>query len=337
LCVAINIRNGESVVIILRNPGEIELDLIKTMGVNVKESDNSIGFFGTGLKYAIAVFLREGVNVVMHIGENKYEFYTEEKTIRNKTFSICAMRGPYDAIQLGFTTDLGKNWEVWQAYREIHSNCLDEGGVIFKGDNLTPKPGYTTISIDIDIDYSAIFLQPEPESLLFASDHLDIYGSPSEHIYYRGIRAKDLTRKSMFTYNIKKSMSLTEDRLLAYDWAVEEVINDAVASMADKEIIKEIATAGADTYEYSLSMGYNNTIEPGETFMEVVSENKGNVRHSVNTFYSQALPKPELTKQQRARKIINEFEDIAEGYDLTFSFDRDTGVITIESEDLIIE
>ena len=32
--------------------------------------------------------------------------------------------------QLPFTTELGKNWEVWQAYRELHSNTLDESGVI---------------------------------------------------------------------------------------------------------------------------------------------------------------------------------------------------------------
>jgi len=47
--------------IILKNKGEIEIETITTMGVNVKECDSPIGFFGTGLKFAIATFLREGI------------------------------------------------------------------------------------------------------------------------------------------------------------------------------------------------------------------------------------------------------------------------------------
>ena len=48
--------------IIFQNKGLIDVHAISIMGVSVKE-DNSIGFFGTGLKYAIAVLLREGIKI----------------------------------------------------------------------------------------------------------------------------------------------------------------------------------------------------------------------------------------------------------------------------------
>lgn len=44
--------------VIFENPGEIDPRMISTFGVNVKENDSAIGFFGTGLKYAIAILLR---------------------------------------------------------------------------------------------------------------------------------------------------------------------------------------------------------------------------------------------------------------------------------------
>lgn len=36
------------------NPGELDPRLITTFGVSIKESTNPIGYFGTGLKYALA-------------------------------------------------------------------------------------------------------------------------------------------------------------------------------------------------------------------------------------------------------------------------------------------
>ena len=39
-------------------PGQIDLENVFTFGISAKESDNPIGFFGTGLKFAIATLLR---------------------------------------------------------------------------------------------------------------------------------------------------------------------------------------------------------------------------------------------------------------------------------------
>lgn len=201
--------------ITLKNDGHLEIDLIKTMGVNVKESDSPIGYFGTGLKYAIAVFVRENIPITLYIGENKYSFLSEKKVIRGKEFDFCVMKGEFDFERLAFTTDLGKNWEPWQAYREIHSNCLDEGGTI-KLEPAKPEDGSTQFFIEHNFDVDSIFLNKGAKKLIFENDEIEIYEGESDYIFYKGIRAKDLSRKSVYTYNIKRYCQLTEDRSISY-------------------------------------------------------------------------------------------------------------------------
>ena len=51
-----------------RTPGLIPIEAFTSTGVNVKIHDNPIGHFGTGLKYAVAVLLREaGASVPFEI------------------------------------------------------------------------------------------------------------------------------------------------------------------------------------------------------------------------------------------------------------------------------
>jgi len=40
--------------IIFHNQGELDIRAVTTFGLSVKKNDNPIGYFGTGLKYAIA-------------------------------------------------------------------------------------------------------------------------------------------------------------------------------------------------------------------------------------------------------------------------------------------
>lgn len=39
--------------LVFSNPGTLEMELVKLLGVSVKETNDPIGFFGTGLKYAM--------------------------------------------------------------------------------------------------------------------------------------------------------------------------------------------------------------------------------------------------------------------------------------------
>jgi len=144
--------------IVFRNEGVLELDCVRTMGINVKENDSAIGHFGTGLKYAIAVLLRTGHEITMILDGTEFKFLTKTKEVRSKDFEFIVMRmiDPSDSTfedeQLAFTTDYGKDWEVWMAFRELACNARDEGGHFFKTDLLeNAKPilqGNTIIMVD---------------------------------------------------------------------------------------------------------------------------------------------------------------------------------------------
>jgi len=71
--------------ILFENSGVIDPRAITTFGVNSKETARAIGFFGTGLKYAISLILREGYSITVYSGKNKLEFGKLQEKIRVDT------------------------------------------------------------------------------------------------------------------------------------------------------------------------------------------------------------------------------------------------------------
>ena len=123
------------------NKEAIDLRTITTMGVTAKVTDNAIGYFGTGLKYAIATLLRTGHKVTLVRDGKRIEFTSQTEDIRGKEFGLVYMGHQ----PLAFTIELGKNWTAKDAYRELASNARDEqlGGVsngrdAFADDRLAP-------------------------------------------------------------------------------------------------------------------------------------------------------------------------------------------------------
>src|SRR5580692_5751221 len=73
--------------LVFSNPGVLDINLVKLLGVSVKDSDNAIGFFGTGLKYAIASTLRLGGEIVIFSDGQRYDIAGEKLTLRDKEFT----------------------------------------------------------------------------------------------------------------------------------------------------------------------------------------------------------------------------------------------------------
>ena len=103
--------------IVFENEGEIDPRLVMLIGVNVKESASAIGFFGTGLKYAVACLTRWGEEICIQSGTAEFTFSVEDTEIRGRNFGIIHMCSKIDRAALGFTTELGKRWEPWMVYR----------------------------------------------------------------------------------------------------------------------------------------------------------------------------------------------------------------------------
>lgn len=196
--------------ITFHSPTILPIEAATTMGVSVKESDNAIGKFGTGLKYAIAGVLRLGGTIRMTIAGTPYEFTAVPTDIRGKQFGVVHCNG----TPCGFTTDLGKHWEPWQLFRELASNALDEGG----GWSHTPKDAVTVITVRCrEVEAAGrdegVFLRDGLPVLVSSAIGATIHEGPSRHYYFRGIRAGAFPTEAPVTVNVTNG-SLSEDRLL---------------------------------------------------------------------------------------------------------------------------
>lgn len=258
------------------NQGHMDLDVIRTMGVSVKDNDNPIGYFGTGLKFAIATLLRTGHKIVLHQGRDNIVFTTKTKTIRDREFQMVYMEDE----QLAFTTDLGKNWTVWQAYRELHSNCLDEMGHIAR----LPKDGDTIWAISGEEIEKAfdnrheIFLPTEPAWVV---DGLEVHRGASKFLYYRGVRVAELPKASRFTLNYTMPMVLTEDRTLASIYDATYKAGCRLPKIADPEFCKKIIDPAWDGYE--TSMDFSDCYDPSEEMLDAIEAVKDHAQLSNNT------------------------------------------------------
>lgn len=272
------------------NKGEIDLDVIRTMGVSVKVGNNPIGFFGTGLKYAIATLLRTGHSVKLIVGGQPFQFLVRQKEIRGQPFDMVFMNDE----QLAFTTDLGKNWKVWQAYRELHSNCLDEMGKISshfeEADTVFCVSG-PEIN-EVYADRHSIFLHGDPSWVV---DGLEIHRGRSRYIFYRGVRVMDLPKKTEFTYNLITPCSLTEDRTLASPHDAFYKIGNRLPMIPDLEFHLSTLDPKKDVIETELD--YGCCWEPSEEFLNAVESYKDHAE--LNKSARLSLKKARLKKSGR--------------------------------------
>ena len=247
-------------------PGLIDLRSFTTFGVNAKpRAASPIGFFGTGLKYAIAVLVREGLKVTVWIGTEPHEFYCEPSQFRGKDFNLIRMRRQrgvtrkWMANDLPFTTELGKNWKLWMALRELHSNTLDEGGTTYAAlysngrSDIIGAEDRTHIVVEGDAykltyaELGSIFLPNRG----VPKNYVCIVDQELAHGYYRGMRVLDLQRPSIFTYSVEIDLTLTEDRTTS-SWMWDYYVRHAIMGLTNENIIRRILQAKDDTYESSI-------------------------------------------------------------------------------------
>lgn len=251
------------VTVYFSNPGLIDLDVIRVMGVSVKENENPIGYFGTGLKFALATLLRTGHQITLKRGHETYRFTARETDIRGQKFQRCFMNDE----PLPFTTALGKNWQVWQAYRELHSNTLDEFGTITD----SRVSGDTVITVTGDaiqrefINRDKIFVSGKP---IAATSALEVYEGRSRTVFYRGVRAGNMPEELSFTYNILTDMALTEDRTFESQFDVEWKLAQLIPMIDHKGVISELLE-GTDRWDQNLN--FANCSSPSEEFVDVAA------------------------------------------------------------------
>lgn len=244
------------------------------MGDSIKRDDpTKIGKFDSGLKYALAVLYRNGIEVSILSGNSEYEFSTTVVTADDSTkktkellivneyrtksepsentckkcadihynghvntnpYNLCEgshcsdMEGEADPIVhiTAFSPQLGHEWKVWMAIRELYSNCLDEDGEVEFSDlkNLSKGPSDSTLICiwsnekldEIINNWDKYFLKDETP--IYEYDDLKVFENNDLDSHLRLYKNKILIHenksvKSRFVYDFKRA-SIDEMRLL---------------------------------------------------------------------------------------------------------------------------
>lgn len=262
--------------IVFSNPGEIDIRSISTFGVSVKEGDNPIGFFGTGLKYAIAVLLRTGHRITVMSGLTVVQFGVEKSMVRGAAFDFVTMQINDGApAPIGFTTELGKQWEVWMAYREIACNCKDENGSgQYENYMVDPEAGHTQIIVQGD-KFESVFAQSHlyiiEDKPMATYGTLEIFNRPSNSFFYRGVRVSELRANSLYTYNEQSQIELTEDRTVKSEWDIRHRVATGILRATDKHMLRQIVLADERTFEGNLDF-HGWGVQPSPEFLAVVGD-----------------------------------------------------------------
>lgn len=276
-------------------PGEIPIDAFTTFGINAKpNTKNPIGYFGTGLKMAIAVLMRYEIGITIYAGKRTYKFKSQPYYFRDKKFNGIYMEtsglfGNRKTTRLAFTTELAKTWEPWMAFRELEANTRDEDGIThslnteessvmsflnsptFCSPNRTMiVVGPSTVFADIYQNRDEIFL-PEGKREIDHNEHIQILDQPSSYVYYRGMRVMTLQRPAILTYNLLSTQQLTEDRTIHEQWYIPYMIaRHLIEDCNDPQVIKKLLEAGEQSFEYALPID-NIDSPPSSTFLSVAN------------------------------------------------------------------
>ncbi len=306
------------------NPGELDPRLIQLMGANVKPAtDSPIGYFGTGLKYAIAVLLRHKGTITIWSGTKRIDFAVADEAIRGKNFQTVHMVMDSKTVALPFTLELGKNWELWMAYRELYCNALDEGGEVLDGP-AAPKEGHTVIATtglsEVHANRGEFILQSSPT---LRTPYADIHPGTSTALFYRSIRASALPFPSIYTYNIAATSALTEDRTLADPYTIRLYLPQAIAQSNNRAVIDNILAAGSDNTYFESLFDWSWATTPSPTFLKTLTARAANHRstlsHSARALArtlapeAESIPASSLTSVQlkmleRARSFLRNMD-----------------------------
>lgn len=314
--------------IVFENRGVIPVEAFTTFGLNAKpNTENPIGYFGTGLKYAVAVTLRLGGSFRLFRGDEEYEFYTKIEDFRGTEFSMIRMKkrkglfGRWSYDRLPFTTELGKDWKPWMAVREIESNTRDEIGRSYVTDAPASvdinSSGNTKIVIDcpeMETSYTEeeIFLKID-ESVLFESRGIKVYEKASRHLWYRGLRVVDLEYPSMYTYEFIDKVDLTEDRTLKYYHYEIQNITRALASCDDISVVSRIMdNQNENVFEFGLGFDqvYSN---PSPTFLAGMGDriSKGSyLPKRITSLYRTLYPEPNPDEMVTIALRLSKWQEI---------------------------
>ena len=229
------------------NPGEVPLNAFKLLGASTKRNvDGKIGFFGTGLKYSVALMLREGIDFKAFIGLKEVKFGIRNTDFGGIKVGVITVNGEKTSL----TTDAGIDWQPWFAIREIYSNALDEGGSMEITDDFQPEEGVTKIYIqmsdklgDVSRNWQSYFAMKRESVEDVEIENCGSYrilpkreGKPGFTVFRHGIRVGEYHDQSLYDYDFS-NIKINESRVVESDWESRQRAAEALARAESKDVI----------------------------------------------------------------------------------------------------
>jgi hypothetical protein len=287
----------------------------KFMGLSVKQ-DNSFGLFGTGFKYAIATILRLGDEIEIVSEGQRYFFTLGKMNFRGKDFSTILCNGE----EMPYTTELGKLWEPWFAYRELFCNARDEdknGGVVIgnKHNATTQIIVKGDVISQVHAKRDMYFLDPKAVPL-WEDDEVQVFNGSSRSYYYQGVLVGNCS-DSPYTYNFKSGITLSEDRLDRYSICMPINLARRLKACDDKEIVSQFV--GEKTCDLAKHMCWDGGQDASQSFVEVVKSVYDKTRNIPSGFKGEFVKlnpdvcdEEKLPLSEREEKMLKKASSILE-------------------------
>jgi len=284
--------------IIFENTGALDVRAITVVGLTSKDGETTIGRFGTGFKYGLAVATRLGGKVSISLDGVWHEISTSKDEFRGAEYhKLIATPEAGDPFELPFTAELGRDWEPWMAFREFYANAIDEGGTVTHAEGRPDEAGGDRTLIAVEWDaFEAVFysmdehfIDPTDEPIYTdtAPVFFEVYEGRSKFVFYKGIAIMELPDPAAFRYNLLGSVDLTEDRTAKYDFQVKSVIQTYLAQSTDSKVC-EAAADRRGAYEATLD--FSGAYSPSREFLGATVELGVNANPTAQALVRKQLP-----------------------------------------------
>ena len=316
--------------ILIQNDGEIEQNCFNLIGASTKRNSNDkIGFFGSGLKYALAYLIRNNLDFKVFSGENEFKFTTKKEMLKDQGFDVICLNG----VPTSYTTSMGPTWtQDWFVLREIYCNALDEDRcqLIKEIEMVNPVPGKTRIYIELTPSFTDIirewdqYFSEDREPLFTANNVYTSYLGNSDIPSKTNQDVKIFTKKGGILY--RKGIKCYENKNLLYDYDFEAVninedrtakdvgalsycVLDLVGRLINEDYVKNILSTvedPCDEYYYLsvqsppkvseawINFSKNNLLvvkEISGKFIDIIYQSKKNVYYLPSLFAKQIKKK----------------------------------------------
>lgn len=227
----------------ISSKGEIEPESFRLIGASTKrDDDESIGIFGSGLKYSIAYLLRNKINFWVFSGTREVKFETKTANFRGKQFEQIYI----DGEATSFTTDLGYDWELWWSIREIYCNAIDEGEYSCEEvASFESTEGETVFYIEVNKDVKEIldnwgrYFAEGRKDLIYSKGGAKLYKGGEDLIVYRkGVRCYyNPNIKAIFHYDFE-DIEINESRTIKDTFDMNLGVSKILALIESLEVLE---------------------------------------------------------------------------------------------------